>query len=196
MPSRRGGCLTNLVGLVVLVVVIVYAVAAITSPWAFHIGGRWTPLLYWQGRGRLVTKSGTYPLYVFFYPSSSMSRLHVDGLQPTGGLQGTAAICLSQGKTQSLKLSGTVFGGWRSTDGSLMTFRLLDWKIIDVGQRQGYFDLRGHWRGTELVMDDGDSFGGTFRSGMRMDQASVTFNWSNYSDFENACATEKNVSHP
>lgn len=197
MPIRRPrGCLTNLLALVVLVVVVVYAVAAITSPWAFHIGGRWTPLLYWSGRGTLVTKSGAYPLYVFFYPSSHMSRLRVDGLRPTGGLQGSAALCLSPGKPLSLKLSGTVFGGWRSTEGSLMSFRLLEFRIVDVGQRQGYFDLSGHWRGTELVMDDRGAFAGSFRSGLRLDQASVTFKWSGYADFENACATEKNGSHP
>lgn len=196
MPSRRPrGCLTNILGLVVLMVVIVYALAAVMSPWAFHIGGRWTPLLYWSGRGKMVTKNGTYPLYVFFYPSADMSRLHVDGLQPTGGLQGSAAICLASGTIQSMKLSGTVFGGWRSTEHSLMEFRVLDRKIVDVGQRQGYFDLYGHWRGTELVMDDRGGFGGTLRSGLRIDQASVTFTWSSYSDFENACATEKNVPH-
>jgi hypothetical protein len=197
MPNPRSrGCLTNLLALVALIVVLIYAVAGITSPWAFHIGGRWTPLLYWQGRGTLVTKTGAYPLYVFFYPSSHMSRLHVDGLQPTGGVQGSAAICLPPGTTQSLNLTGTIFGGWRSTEGSLMEFRLLDWKIVDVGQRQGYFDLYGHWRGTELVMNDRDGFGGTFRSGLKMEQASVTFTSSSYSEFENACATEKNVSRP
>ena len=48
MPILRlRGCLANLLGLVVLAVVLVYGVAAITSPWAFHIGGRWTPLLAW-----------------------------------------------------------------------------------------------------------------------------------------------------
>jgi hypothetical protein len=194
MPKARG-CFTNLLGVVILAVVLVYAVAGITSPWAFHIGGRWTPLLYWQGRGTLMTRSGAYPLYVFFYPDSHMSRLRVDDLQPTGGLQGTGAICLPPGTIQSLKLSGTVFGGWRSTEKSLMDFRLLDWKIIDVGQRQGYFDLYGHWRGTELVMDDRGRVGTPFRAGLRLDHASVTFTWSSYSDFETACATAKNVSH-
>ena len=73
----------------------------------------------------MLTKNGAYPLYVFFYPSSDMSRLHVDGLQPTGGLQGSAAICLSPGTIQSMKLSGTVFGGWRSTQDSLMELEQL-----------------------------------------------------------------------
>ena len=196
MPiPRPRGRLTNLLGLAILAVVLVYAVAGVMSPWAFHIGGRWTPLLYWEGRGRLVTKNGVYPLYVFFYPSSQMSRLRIDDLPPTGGLQGSAAICRSPGTIQSMKLSGTVFGGWRSTDGSLMQFRLLEWKIVDVGQRQGYFDLYGHWRGTTLVMDDRGRFSGTLQSGLRIDQASVTFNWSGYSEFENACTTQKNVLH-
>ena len=55
---RPRGCLTNLLGLLIICGAVVYAVVAITSPWAFHIGGRWTPLLYWSGRGKLVTKNG------------------------------------------------------------------------------------------------------------------------------------------
>jgi hypothetical protein len=27
----------------------VYAVVVVLRPWAFHIGERWTPLLYWTG---------------------------------------------------------------------------------------------------------------------------------------------------
>jgi hypothetical protein len=188
---RPRGCLANMLMLVVLVLAVVYGVAAITSPWAFHIGGRSTPLLYWSGRGVLLTKGGAYPLYVVLYPSSSMSRLRVDGLRPTGGLQGTAAICITPGKPESLKLSGTIFGGWRSTEGSLMSFRLLEWRIVDVGQRRGYFDLYGHWRGTELVMDDRGAYASAFRSGLRVEKASVTFNWSSYAEFERACALKR-----
>jgi hypothetical protein len=95
-----------------------------------------------------------------------------------------------------MKLSGTIYGGWRSTEGSLMQFRLLDSKIFDVGQRQGFFDLYGYWHGPKLVMDDRGRVGGTFRSGLRMDHASVTFDWSGYSDFRKACASETNFSHP
>src|SRR5215471_19268252 len=100
------------------------------------------------------TKTGTYPLYVVFYPSAHFSRLHLDGLRPTGGLQGTGSLCTSRGVVEALKLSGTVYGGWSSTNDALMEFRLLEIRVIDVGQRQGYFDLYGRWRGTALVMDD------------------------------------------
>jgi hypothetical protein len=65
-----------------------------------------------------------YPLYVAFYPSAHFSRL--DGLRPTGGLQGTGSLCTSAGVVEALKLSGTVYGGWSSTNDALMEFRLLE----------------------------------------------------------------------
>ncbi len=194
---KRRGFLAQLFWAVVLGGTAVYAVVAVLDPWAVHIGGRWTPLLFWQGSGKLVTKGGIeYPLYVSFYPSSHFSRLHRDGQRPTGGLQGSAWLCTSRGVTQRLTLSGTIYGGWRSTEGSLMAFRLLEPKVIDVGQRQGYFDLAGRWRGPQLVMDDRGSLGSTFRSGLKIEHASVTLDWGSYSDFEAVCANAATLPAP
>jgi hypothetical protein len=190
--QQRRGCLVRLLWLAVFCVGVLYAVVAITSPWAFHIGGRWTPLATWQGSGKLLTKGGEYPLYVSFYPSSHFSRLHAGGLRPTGGLQGSGWLCTAPGVTERLALTGTIYGGWSSTENSLMSFRLLEpIKIIDVGQKRGYFDLAGRWRGPELVMDDQGSVGGTFKSGLRIDHASVTLDWGSYSDFKAMCANGK-----
>jgi hypothetical protein len=186
---RRGR--VGMLGLVVCLL-LVYGVVVLTSPWALHIGGRWTPLLYWQGSGKLVTKRGGYPLYVYFFPSSHFSRLSLDGQRPTGGVQGAGWLCTSPGVTQYLKLSGTIYGGWRSTKGSLIGFRLLERKVIDVGQRQGFFDLYGRWDGPELVMADRDGVGGAFRSGLKIEHPSVTFDWGGYSDFKAACASTTN----
>jgi hypothetical protein len=194
MPIRQWrGCLANLLGLLILGVVVFYGVAAITNPWAFHIGGRPTPLLYWSGSGKLVTKGGTYPVYITLFPSPHFSTLHLDGLRPTGGVQGSGWLCTPRGKPQYLKLSGTIYGGWRSTEGSVMSFRLLEQKIFDVGQQQGYFDLYGRWHGQELVMDDRGRSSGTFRSGLKIEHASVTFDWGRYWSFRNVCATAWNV---
>jgi hypothetical protein len=188
MFPRRHGFLADLFKLLALCVILIYGVVGVTSPWAFHIGGRWTPLLYWAGYGKLVTKTGTHPLYVLFYPSSHFSRLHLDGLNPAGGLQGTAALCTSPGVVESLKLSGTEYGGWSSTNDGVMAFRLLEIRVIDVGQRQGYLDLYGRWRGTELAMDDRGGPNGLFRSGLKVEHASITLDWGSYSDFKAACA--------
>ncbi len=196
MPiGKRHGCLATLFGLLVIGVAVVYGVAALTSPWAFHIGGRSTPLLYWSGSGKLVTKNGTYPLYVYFFPASHSSRLQLDGLRPTGGLQGSGSLCTSPGVIQQLKLSGTIFGGWRSTEGSLMEFRLLEYKkFLDSGTHRGYFDLYGRWRGQQLVMDDRGRWSAPFRSGLKIERASVTLDWGSYSDFKAACANTANPS--
>jgi hypothetical protein len=187
MSTRRHGFLADLFKLLVLCVIILYGAVGVTSPWAFHIGGRWTPLLYWSGYGKLVTKTGTYPLYVAFYPSAHFSRLHLDGLRPTGGLQGTGSLCTSPGVVEPLKLTGTVYGGWSSTNDALMEFRLLEIRVFNVGQRQGYFDLYGRWRGTVLAMDDHDRANGLFRSGLKVEHALITLDWGGFSDFKAVC---------
>lgn len=196
MSRRRHGCLGcfgSLLGLILLCLVVVYGVVAVTSPWAFHIGGRSTPLMYWSGYGKLVTKNGTYPLYVIFYPYSHFSHLHLDGLRPTGGLQGTGSLCTAPGVVQKLKLSGTIYGGWKSTEGSLMNFRALEfvyWR--GGGQRRGYFDLYGRFRGPQLVMEDRGEVGSPFRSGLKIEHASVTLDWGSVSDFKSMCASATN----
>ena len=171
----------------------VYAVVVVLYPWAFHIGERWTPLLYWTGTGKLVTKRGTYPLIVTLFPASHFSRLHLDGLRPTGGIQGNALLCTSRGVTQYLDLSGTIYGGRRSTDGALMDFRLLDRRTahdaLVGGNNRGYFDLFGYWHGPQLRMDDRGEWSERFRSGLRVEHASVTLEWGRKADFNAACAS-------
>jgi hypothetical protein len=193
---QRRGCLGGLFRVVLAGVfcgALVYGVVVATEPWSLHIGGRWTPFLTWHGYGQLVTKNGVqYPLYISLFPSSHFSQLHREGLRPTGGVQGSGWLCTSSGKIQRLELSGTVYGGWRSTEGSLFAFRLLEARIINNGQARGFFDLTGRWQGSKLVMDEhGDygEIGKTFRSGLRIDHASVTLNWGAYSDFKELCAT-------
>jgi hypothetical protein len=185
---KRHGCIASLLGLVLLCAGIVYGVAAITAPWSFHIGGVSTPLLSWSATGMLHAKSGNYPLYVFLYPDSHSSRLRLDGLRPTGGVQGTARLCTSRGLSQYLKLSGTIYNGWSSTEGSVISFRMLEWVLFNTPPTRGYFDLYGRWNGTQLVMDDRGSFAKTFRSGLKIEHASVTLDPGSYSDFKTACA--------
>src|ERR1700758_1527080 len=70
MQQRRGSLAKVLLTLV-LGGALFYGGVVALGPWALHIGGRWTPLLTWQGSGKLVTKGGIeYPLWVSFFPSS------------------------------------------------------------------------------------------------------------------------------
>jgi hypothetical protein len=190
MPApRRHGCIATLFGLLLLCVVVVYGVAALTAPWSFHIGGLSTPLLYWSATGTLHTKGGNYPLYVLFYASPHFSRLRLDGLRPSGGVQGSGALCTLPGAIQNLTLTGTIYNGWSSTEGSIINFRLLEPRYFNVGQRRGYFDLYGRWQGSELVMDDRGEGASTFRSGLKLEHESVILDRGSYSDFKAACAS-------
>jgi len=186
--AKRRGCIAQLIGLIILCLVLVYGVAAITAPWSFHIGGVSTPLLSWSATGVLHTKGGNYPLYVFLYPASHFSRLRMVGLRPTGGVQGSAYLCTSRGVSQYLKMLGTIYNGWSGTEGSVITFRLLEWYFFDSRPTRGYLDLYGRWSGTKLVMEDRGSFAKTFRSGLKIEHASVTLDPGSYSDFKAACA--------
>jgi len=96
--QKRHGCLVQVALALIFGLGVVYAVMVVTSPWSLHIGGRLTPLLTWQGTGKLITKGGAeYPVYLYFFPASHFSRLQLEGLRPTGGLQGYVWLCTAPG---------------------------------------------------------------------------------------------------
>lgn len=152
-------------------------------PWAFHIGGRLTPL-YWSGTGTLRTKNGTYPLYVLFYPA----------MERGNGLQGWGSLCTSRDKVLPLTVYGSFNGGlWTwSLDGASMDINLFEpqgprgelFHPID----RGGFDLVGYWHGRELVMNENGEHFTAFRSGFKVEQGVVTLKWSSKSDFNAACS--------
>ena len=188
---RRAGCLTRILLTLLLIALGGGALIALLNPWALHMGGRLTPLLMWRGFGTLRAKGGAeYPIYLYLYPSSHSSRLRLDGLRPTGGLSGQACLCTSP--IQLLDLSGTIYGGWRSTDGALIAFRLLEWRtardrLLGYPDR-GYIDLYGAWRGPNLVMDERGSWSHTFHSGLRLTQVSLTLHPDDHWTCNSACA--------
>jgi hypothetical protein len=63
------GCLTKLLIFAVVAGILGWGLIVALNPWALHIGGRSTPLLYWHGAGTLRSEDGkTFPLYVSFWP--------------------------------------------------------------------------------------------------------------------------------
>ena len=184
MPIRRRHPILVFLLLIVLAVAVV-----LIMPWAFHIGGRWTPLVTWNGTGTLHSSGGKeYPIWISFHPSKNSSQLRLDGLRPSSGLGGLACLCMSPDTTQVLTLSGTLYGAWASTEGSMVDLRLRELKVIDVGQTTGFFDLNGRWQGQDLVMNDRGRPGSEFRSGLRIAHASVTLRPSSFWTCKSACA--------
>ncbi len=102
-------------------------VAALTSPWAFP---------YWRALYAVLLRSGSghtghqewnlphlsvFPPFFSFFPAA-----HGWSARPTGGVTGTGALCTSRGVTQYLRLTGTMYNGWSSTEGSLLSISLFD----------------------------------------------------------------------
>ena len=165
---------------------------ALLAPWAFHIGGRWTPGI-WEGSGTLRTTAGDqYPVYIFFFPSfRSTSRLRLNGQRPTSGLRGSGWLCSARGVIQRLDLTGDIYGAYLNTDGNQMAFRLLDARLpfrINP-QNQRYADFVGRWHGGELTMQDEGGWGRGFHSDLHdpKERAVVTFTWDSYSNFKILC---------
>ncbi len=174
-----------------LIAALIYGPIVLLNPWATHIGDRWTPLMTWTGTGTLVTASGTHPLLVTFSPSTHGSKMRLDGLRPTSGVSGWGWLCTPEGTTKTLRLYGTIYGGWRSTDGALMQLRMIEriqnFPAIHDG---GHFDLFGYWHGSQLVMDDRGAWSAPFRSGPTIKHASVTLRPGSKSEFNTACAAK------
>lgn len=199
MQGRRGclgtlvGCLTKLILLLAGGLVFMYVVIVALNPWALHIGGRSTPLLYWHGTGTVLAKSGkTYPLYVSFWPgkpSGFSGGGRREGQRKSADLSGSGLLCIAPGTTERMDVSGDMYGGYTSDKDSLIDFRLLEWRkpFQMTLPNRGFFDVAGTWHGAELVMDRPGEQGIKFQSGLFIDNATVTLHWASYDEYEAAC---------
>jgi hypothetical protein len=178
----------------VLLLAVIYGAIVLLNPWAIHMGGQWTPLLTWSGTGELVTGAAAYPLLVTLNPSPHSSTLRLDGLRPTGGIDGWGWLCTRQGATVHLRVSGTLYGAWRSTDGALVEIRLIErLRSFPAIQDGGYVDLFGYWHEAQLVMDDRGEWSAPFRAGLKIKHASLTLKPGSKPEFDAACAASKHI---
>ena len=190
------GCLTRLLSIALLGIPLAYAIALLTAPWALNIGGGFTPILTWFGSGKLLTKDGaTYPLFLYFHPSLNRSELNPQvGPIPRGPVEGFACLCYTQrGVPQNtlLLLRGDLYGGtWLTTENSHIQFRLGERRFVNLGEHLGFFNLAGNWQGRDLVMADPEVMSAAFRSGLRIDHASITLHPSHlWLTCSSACST-------
>jgi hypothetical protein len=190
---RISGCLTTLLLWAGVAVALMWGLVVALNPWALHIGGRSTPLLYWHGSGTVVTEGGkALPLYVSFWPGRPQGVSgggRREGKTVSSRLRGAGWLCVAPRTVERMELNGTMYGGYTSDSNSLLDFRLLEWRrpfSINPPNR-GFFDLAGMWQGPELVMNRPNEQGVRFNSGLLVRHAVVTLRWTSYDDFETAC---------
>lgn len=187
------GCLVRLVLGVVVAAVLVWGLVVALNPWALHIGGRSTPLLYWEGTGLVRAEGGKeFPLYLWFSPGRPRGFSHLGGREGktiSADLQGRGWLCTAPRTVVRMDVTGTMYGGYTSDSNSLLDFRLLERRPPFSINRphRGFFDVAGMWNGSELVMDRPNEQGSQFNSGLFIHHAVVTLRWASYADFEAAC---------
>ncbi len=188
------GCLVKLVLFGILIAAGIWVLTVALNPWALHIGGRSTPLLYWHGTGTVASKDGkTYPLYLSFWPGRP--GRHGGGRREgkiwSADLKGTGWLCLAPGNIERMDVGGTMYGGYTSSDNSLFAFRLLEWqKPFQINyHNRGFFDVAGNWQGPLLVLDRPNEQGLKLNTGPFIDHATVSLRWAAYNDFVSSCSS-------
>jgi len=173
----------------------VYLFTIALNPWSLHIGGRSTPLLNWHGAGTVTGKNGkSYQLYISFWPGRPQGfhgGSRRNGKTASAQLDGNGWICTDPGQIRRLDLSGTLYGGYINSDNSIFEFRLIDYTQPFHMRRsnRGFFDLAGGFRGGELILDRPYEQGVPFDNLLFLDNATGTFHWSGFEEFEVSCSS-------
>jgi hypothetical protein len=138
----------------------VLAIDAVFAPWAFFLGGRFHPLAFWQGFGRLHSPQvGDYAVFVRMWPTP--------GGHGYASVTGSAFVCTARGERYPLRLAGGFLDKriWVKTDGERMQlsmYRRGFWSGFFSTERRPRLDLHGSWHDPDLVMDDHGTFASAF----------------------------------
>jgi hypothetical protein len=194
--ARRGrlGCGASLLVAAVALVVVYVGL----TPWALHMGGRWTPLEQWDGYGEIVASNGgKYLLFTHLRGGTRDDRgrkscSHIGGCDT---LHGTAQLCTLTGVTHTFRLTGTV-KAWLSTDGARTRIALTGGTPTRLPS--GWVvAFHGAWNGPELQLaNPDDSFTEVFTpqgeirrvtSTADAGTAQVTLRYGTEAEFAAAC---------
>ena len=150
-PRRRGGWLRLLLVLAVVIV----AVFVAPTPWALHIGGRFTPLETWSGYGAVqADNGGHYVLFTHFQGGIAGGGEDAPSCSSHGcdTLFGNAKLCTRSGQAYSFTLTGGVHSWW-STDGARTSVDLTGTPLPD-----GWVvAFHGAWHGPALRLATPDN---------------------------------------
>jgi len=187
--NRTIGCLGYLLGafLAALLLTILF------SPWAFYIGGRFTPTTSWEGTGTVKSSTGaSYGLY--------LKLAHYSARRSNRNLSGTALLCTPHGETFQYNVYGWIEHAWLYTEGKHTKLDL--WKVKGVPVDTS-LHLQGEWQHGTLVLRDDGSLGKPFRADgsvqpkgiyganpIKGERADVSVSYGNKFDFDELCANE------
>ena len=185
--------------IVLILVIAALCVYILPSPWAFHIGGKFSPFGEWDGYGPVQASSGGRYLLYTHLRGGLLNNHGQAGCKFTGcdTLTGTAQLCTQGGQHYTFKLTGAVHG-WYSTNGSKTNIGLTG-GTPDRLPSGWTVAFHGTWHGAELPMTDtGGSFAKVFTptggimatpSTKGAGTARVTLRAGSVGSFDQACHT-------
>jgi len=170
--------------------------------WAFHLGGKFHIMPFWQGWGRMHSKGGDYLVWVQFEPTPRGSKMYLES-----NLTGRALVCTPRGERLPMHLGG----GMRkhlnlSTDGEAIHLYMDYWPLGFGGfvtDHRPSLQFRGHWQNPNLLMDDHGSVANAFEPDGTVyrghspnrpystEAVPITFMQGSSSEFDQACAAIK-----
>ena len=148
------------VRLLFILVVALLALYVLPSPWAFHMGGKFSPVGEWAGYGPVTASNGGHYLLYTQLRGGFVNDHSQPGcglLTGCGTLAGTAQLCTQGGQRYTFDLTGAVHS-WYSTNGARTDINLEGGtpKRLPSGWKVAF---RGIWHGAALpITDAGGSF--------------------------------------
>lgn len=159
-PRRRGRGRAGSIGIRILLILVIaiIAVDVVPTPWALHIGDRFTPLTMWDGYGSVQASDGGH--YVLF--AHLRGGLIGDDGRPDcrgrGGcdtLHGSAKLCTESGSTYTFTVAGQVHASWR-TDGARSQIGLTGGSPAAL-PKGWVVAFHGAWHGPALELSSPDN---------------------------------------
>jgi len=142
--------------LLLILIVGLLAVYVLPTPWAFHMGGKFSALGEWDGYGPVQASNGGHYL-LYTHLRGGLANNHGHASCSFGGcdtLTGTAQLCTQGGQHYTFDLTGAVHG-WYTTNGSRTDINLTGGtpRQLPPGWVVAF---HGVWHGAALPIADTD----------------------------------------
>jgi len=136
--------------IVLILIVVALCVYILPAPWAFHMGGQFSPLAEWDGYGPVQAgNGGHYLLYTHLGGGIVNDHGHAAcNLTGCDSLAGSAQLCTQGGQHYTFELSGAVHG-WYTTNGSRTDIDLTGGTPKRLPRVVAF---HGTWHGPELPL--------------------------------------------
>ena len=195
--SQAGSRRHILLRLLLIVAVVLLGLYVLPTPWAFHMGSKFSPVGEWDGYGPVQAGNGDhYLLYTHLRGGLANNHGHA-GCSFVGcdTLTGTAQLCTQGGQHYTFDLTGAVHG-WYTTDGSRTNIALTGGKPKPL-PHGSVVAFHGVWHGAVLPIA-GTSLSEVFTPSGEIRSTSSTANtgtargtlrYGSVTSFDHACRT-------